>query len=57
MLVGAASIGARADEWIGEAVMAIRAELPLEVMADVVHPFPSFSEVYEPALRQLLSRS
>lgn len=57
VLVGAAAIGARADEWIGEAVMAIRAELPLEVMADVVHPFPSFSEVYEPALRQLLSRA
>jgi dihydrolipoamide dehydrogenase len=57
VLVGAAAIGARADEWIGEAVMAIRAELPLEVMADVVQPFPSFSEVYEPALRQLLSRA
>jgi dihydrolipoamide dehydrogenase len=37
--------------------MAIRAEIPLEVMADVVHPFPSFSEAYEPALRQLLSRA
>jgi dihydrolipoamide dehydrogenase len=57
VLCGAAAIGARADEWIGEAVMAIRAEVPLEVMADVVHPFPSFSEVYEPALRQLLSRT
>jgi pyruvate/2-oxoglutarate dehydrogenase complex dihydrolipoamide dehydrogenase (E3) component len=57
VLLGAAAIGARADEWIGEAVMAIRAEIPLKVMADVVHPFPSFSEVYEPALRELVSRA
>jgi hypothetical protein len=26
-------------------------------MADVVHPFPTFSEVYEPTLRELLSRT
>ena len=54
VLVGAAAIGASADEWIGEAVLAIRAEIPLGVLADVVHPFPTFSEVYEPALHRLI---
>jgi dihydrolipoamide dehydrogenase len=56
-LVGCAAIGARADDWIGEAILAVRARVPLEVLVDVVHPFPTISEVYEAPLRELAERA
>jgi pyruvate/2-oxoglutarate dehydrogenase complex dihydrolipoamide dehydrogenase (E3) component len=52
-LIGAAAIGPHAEEWIGEAVLAIRAQITIDVLTDVVHAFPTFSETYEPALQQL----
>ena len=54
VLLGAAAVGSHVEEFIGEAALAIRARVPLAVLADVVHPFPTYSEGYEPPFRELL---
>jgi pyruvate/2-oxoglutarate dehydrogenase complex dihydrolipoamide dehydrogenase (E3) component len=56
ILVGAAALGPAADEWISEAGVAIRAEVPLAVLADVVHPFPTYAQGYEQPLRDLAAQ-
>jgi len=53
MLLGAAAIGAKADEWLAEATLAIRCEIPLTVLTNIVHAFPTYGEAFEPALRDL----
>ena len=55
-LIGAAAIGMHAEEWLSEAFLAIRAKVPLAVLVDVVHPFPSYGEVMEAAMRELLTK-
>jgi hypothetical protein len=47
VLVGAAGVGPGADDWISEASVAIRASVPLRMLADVVHPFPTVAQGYE----------
>jgi pyruvate/2-oxoglutarate dehydrogenase complex dihydrolipoamide dehydrogenase (E3) component len=56
VLVGAAGLGAGADDWISEASLAIRAEVPITTWADVVHPFPTHAQVFEQPLRDLAAQ-
>jgi pyruvate/2-oxoglutarate dehydrogenase complex dihydrolipoamide dehydrogenase (E3) component len=54
-LTGAYALGPEAGEWLQQATLAIRAEIPLDVLADTIQPFPTFSEIYVEALKALLS--
>lgn len=52
-LTGAYAVGPEAGEWLQQATLAIRAEVPLDVLHDTIQPFPTFSEVYLHALAGL----
>jgi pyruvate/2-oxoglutarate dehydrogenase complex dihydrolipoamide dehydrogenase (E3) component len=52
-LVGAYALGPEAGEWLQQATLAIRAGVPLDVLTDTIQPFPTFSEIYLPALKSL----
>jgi pyruvate/2-oxoglutarate dehydrogenase complex dihydrolipoamide dehydrogenase (E3) component len=52
-LTGAFALGPEAGEWLQQATLAIRAQIPLAVLRDTIQPFPSFSEIYNAALKAL----
>jgi dihydrolipoamide dehydrogenase len=52
-LVGAHGVGPECGEWLQQATLAIRARVPIDVLRDTIQPFPSFSEIYVEALKQL----
>jgi pyruvate/2-oxoglutarate dehydrogenase complex dihydrolipoamide dehydrogenase (E3) component len=56
VLVGAAAVGPDADAWAGELTVAIRAEVPVAVLADVVHPFPTYAEALHAPYSDLARR-
>ena len=53
VLIGAHAVGPEAGEWLGQATLAIRARVPLDVLRDTIQPFPTFSEIYVGALDDL----
>jgi pyruvate/2-oxoglutarate dehydrogenase complex dihydrolipoamide dehydrogenase (E3) component len=54
VLVGALVVGPRAGEMIAELTLAIRAEVPLAVLADTIHAFPTFSRDLDGLFAKLL---
>ncbi len=55
VLVGAVVVGPEAGEWLGQLTLAVRAEVPLDVLLDTIQPYPTFSESIFNALRELES--
>ena len=53
VLKGAVAVGPEAGEWLQQLTLAIRAETPIEVLLDVIQPYPTFSEGVFLALREL----
>jgi pyruvate/2-oxoglutarate dehydrogenase complex dihydrolipoamide dehydrogenase (E3) component len=53
VLVGAYAVGPEAGEWLQQATLGIRAEVPLAILRDTVQPFPTFSEIFVNALGHL----
>jgi dihydrolipoamide dehydrogenase len=52
-LTGAYALGPEAAEWLQQATLAIRAHVPLSVLGDTIQPFPSFSGIYDTAIKTL----
>jgi pyruvate/2-oxoglutarate dehydrogenase complex dihydrolipoamide dehydrogenase (E3) component len=53
VLVGAIAVGPEAGEWLGQLTLAVRAEIPVDVLLDTIQPYPTFSEAIFEALRDL----
>jgi pyruvate/2-oxoglutarate dehydrogenase complex dihydrolipoamide dehydrogenase (E3) component len=52
-LTGAYALGPEAGEWLQQATLAVRAQVPLNILRDTIQPFPTFSEIYVAALKAL----
>jgi pyruvate/2-oxoglutarate dehydrogenase complex dihydrolipoamide dehydrogenase (E3) component len=52
VLAGATIVSPRAGEMVGELTLALRAGVPLPVLADTIHAFPTFSRIFQGVLDQ-----
>ena len=55
-LTGAYALGPEAGEWLQQATLAIRAHVSLEILADTIQPFPTFSEIYLEGVKALRAK-
>jgi pyruvate/2-oxoglutarate dehydrogenase complex dihydrolipoamide dehydrogenase (E3) component len=55
-LIGATAVGPHADSWLGEALLAVQARLAVDLLASVVHAFPTFNQVYDVATQRLMEQ-
>ncbi len=53
VLIGAHAVGPLASEWIHFAVLAVKARIPVEELRDTIAQFPTFSEAFVTAVRDL----
>jgi pyruvate/2-oxoglutarate dehydrogenase complex dihydrolipoamide dehydrogenase (E3) component len=53
VLAGAVAVGPDAVTWMAEVTLAIRAQIPVTVLADVVHAFPTYGEALQAAFAEL----
>jgi pyruvate/2-oxoglutarate dehydrogenase complex dihydrolipoamide dehydrogenase (E3) component len=53
IVVGAVAVGPEAGEWLQQLTLAIRAEVPIDVLLDTIQPFPTFSESVFFAVQEL----
>jgi dihydrolipoamide dehydrogenase len=53
VVVGAVAVGPEAGEWLQQVALAIRAEVPVDVLRDTIQPYPTFSEAIFFAARDL----
>jgi len=52
VLAGATVVSPRAGEIVSELTLALRAQVPVPVLADTIHPFPTFSRVLQGVLNE-----
>ena len=57
VLIGATLVTPRAGEIVGELVLAIKQRIPLQMLADVIHPFPAFNRVLGQSLEELATKA
>jgi pyruvate/2-oxoglutarate dehydrogenase complex dihydrolipoamide dehydrogenase (E3) component len=57
VLVGATLVTPRAGEIVGELVLAIKLGIPLQTLADIIHPFPAFNRVLGEGLGELAAKA
>jgi pyruvate/2-oxoglutarate dehydrogenase complex dihydrolipoamide dehydrogenase (E3) component len=53
VVTGAVAVGPESGEWLQQLTLAIRAATPIDVLLDVIQPYPTFSEGVFLALREL----